>query len=371
MESLALGSAARGHDVTVLTTDALDQRNRIATLEETVAGLRLLRRRNVSAWLRGRYNLSTPLGMRKTAERILPGMDILHIHEFRTAENLLVTPVARELGIPIVLSAHGTLTQATGRSMLKRSWDRLLSPAVAGRIDHVLALTPKELADARDLWRRFGRRAIPTRFSVLPNGVDPAAYAKLPDDSDFRQRCHLDDVPTVLFLGRLQRRKGVDVLLKAFQAAQIPRSQLLIVGPDEGMAATLTRLAAGDRRIVLTGYLEGRRRLQALAAADILALPATGEGLPMAVLEAMAAGLPVLLSPGCNLPEVAEAGAGFVAAPTVDAFADKLRPLLTDGSLRDQMGMNARQLAVGKYAWDGVCARLEAVYESLLSRPAT
>ena len=167
----------------------------------------------------------------------------------------------------------------------------------------------------------------------------------------------------MIYLGRLQQRKGLDILVKAFQRAAVEHSRLLIVGPDEGMLATIQSLAAGDGRIVCTGFLGGEDRLQALAAGDLFALPAIGEGLPMAALEAMASGVPALLSTGCNLPEVATADAGFVVDATVDAFAEKLQLLLTNDDLRVEMGEAARRLVVEKYSWDGIAAELGVVYK--------
>ena len=187
VEGMATALAARGHQVTILTTDAYDQRRRYAGEgDEIIDGVRVLRRPNVSPWLRGALNLSSPRSMRKTAESILPAVDILHIHEFRTLENLLVTPVASALGKPIVLSPHGTLNLNSGRGRLKSVWDRVFSAGVALRIDQVLALTENELAEAQALWRSFGVRREPTRFSIAPNGVhlsefgSPAARRKLP-----------------------------------------------------------------------------------------------------------------------------------------------------------------------------------------------
>ena len=102
-----------------------------------------------------------------------------------------------------------------------------------------------------------------------------------------------------------------------------------------------------------------------MGAADVFALPAIGEGQSIAVLEALAAGLPVALSPGCNMNEVAVAEAGFVTQATVAAFADKLRVLLRDELLRQQMGAAARQLARERYSWARVAAELERVYMDL------
>lgn len=365
VEGMAAALVERGHEVAILTTDALDQQRRHAgAQDETVDGVRVLRRPNVLPKLRSRVNLSTPRSMKKTAEAMLPAFDVLHAHEFRTLENLLVTPVAQRLNKPIVLSPHGTLNLETGRGTFKRVWDRLLSPAIALRIDHVVALSEAEVAESKTLWRRFGRRQRPTRFSIIPNGVALDDFDRRALAADFRQRYDLGEAPTVLFMGRLQARKGVDVLIRAFKAADLEDSRLLIVGPDEGMLPALQALAGGDRRIIFSGYLAGDERLGALAAGDIFALPATGEGQPMAALEAMAAGLPVLLSPGCNLGEVAGAGAGYVVEATVGAFADRLRALLRDGEKRREMGAQARRMVEARYGWDGIVQRLEDVYES-------
>jgi len=366
VEGMASALVERGHQVTVLTTDALDQTARYGGAEdEMMDGVRVLRRPNASPWLRGKLNLSTPRSMKKTAELILPNVDVLHLHEFRTTENLLVAPAARELGKPIVLSPHGTLTLGTGRSSLKAGWDRLLGAGVAQRVDHIIALTAAELADAQTRWQSFGRRQMPTRFSIIPNGIHLNHFAVLPDATGFRRRYRLDEAPTVLFMGRLQARKGLDVLIQAFQRAHVEHSRLLIVGPDEGMLKVMRKLAAGDSRIVITGYLSGADRLCALAASDLLALPAVGEGLSMAVLEAMAAEMPVILSPGCHMNEVEAVGAGYVAAAAADAFADKLRLLLRDRDLRARMGKAARRLVAETYNWDAIGIQLEALYQSL------
>ena len=366
VEGMAGALAARGHQVTVLTTDALDQKRRYdGAADEWIDGVRVLRRPNAAPWLRGRLNLSTPRGLKKTAAAILPNVDALHVHEFRTAENLLTLPLAQTLGKPIVLSPHGTLALGVGRSRFKAGWDRLFSGRVARRIDHVNALTETELDDAKKLWQALGQSQMPT-FSVIPNGIHLRHFADLPDDADFRRRYGLGEMPTVLFMGRLQRRKGLDALIQAFQQADVEHSRLLIAGPDEGMMKAIQALAAGDERIVIAGYLSGEERRRALAAGDVFALPAVGEGLSIAALEAMAAGMPVILSPGCNMNEVETVGAGYVAAASADAFAVKLRLLLADSDRRARMGKAARQLIAQKYTWDTIAKQLESVYSGLL-----
>lgn len=362
VEGMTLALIRRGHSITVLTTDVLNQTERLPDpMEEMISGVRVIRTPNVSQRLRGRYNLSTPNKMQAIAKTLLPDVDLLHIHEFRTVENLLVTPIAAEQNIPMILSPHGTLNQSTGRSGLKKIWDKLLSPAVAQRIDHVVALAQQEQDDVQAIWQNFGRRRIPTQFSIIPNGVDLPNDNPRIDLSDFKARFNLADEQIVLFMGRLHQRKGVDILLRAFQVANLPNTKLLIVGPDEGMLSTLESLA--DDRVMITGYLEGNDIEVAYALADLLVLPAIGEGLSMAVLEAMSHAIPVILSPGCNFPQAAEADAGWIVEPEVDVLADALKSAFADGDALREKGINARKLIETNYTWDIVAEQLETVYQ--------
>jgi glycosyltransferase involved in cell wall biosynthesis len=165
-------------------------------------------------------------------------------------------------------------------------------------------------------------------------------------------------------MGRLHPRKGVGLLVEAFKAVNLPDARLVIVGPDEGMLDTLRPML--DERIILTGYLAGEDRLAAFAAADLLALPAVGEGLPMVVLEAMAAGLPVIVSPGCNLPEVAQYKAGLEVEAAVEPLTAALGTLLPDATRRAAMSQVARTLVKERFTWDSIAAQLETLYQSLM-----
>lgn len=366
VEGMARALARRGHQVTVLTTDALDVQSRYSGQpEERIDNVRVLHATNISHRLRGRLNLSTPGRMQALARAVLPPVDVVHCHEFRTMENLLVTPIAAEMSKPLVLSPHGTLVQTTGRSHMKMAWDKMLSPTVAQRFNHVVALTPQEADNARALWETFGSSSSVPDFSVIPNGIDPDDYADLNGRAYFRTRYRLGDGPVCLFMGRLHERKGVEVLIEAFKAARVEGARLVIAGPDEGMLDRIRPLLDDD--IVLTGYLDGNERLAAYAAADMFALPAVGEGLPMVVLEAMGAGLPVVISPGCYLPEVAQQGAGLIVEPECQPLSAALRLVLTDPAIRTRMGQQGQQLIRNQFTWDAVALQLEKVYRSTLA----
>ncbi len=369
---LTRAQVERGYKVFVLTTDTLSPTARIPTRHEIMDGVEVYRVPNVSNRVRGRLNLSTPRGIARLAERLIRdhAIDVVHCHELRTVENLRVAPVANALNVPVVVSPHGTLPYDTGRRSIKKGWDWLVSKRLLPRFDGVIALTRAEAEQARALWAAWG---LAVATSVVANGVHGDAFAQLPSGEPFRKQWKLGEGPVVLFLGRLHERKGVQLLIPAFAEAlkQSPDARLLIVGPDEGMLSALQAQVRDHQlagHVVFTGMLTGEDRLAALAAADLFALPAVGEGFSMAVLEAMACGLPVLLTPGCHFPEVAEAGAGIVVERTIAALRGALRDLLADRERLATMGRAARALVETRYTWPQIAAQLDAVYADVLAK---
>jgi poly(glycerol-phosphate) alpha-glucosyltransferase len=370
---LARAQASAGHSVVVLTTDALSRSSRIGPGEEVLDGVRVIRVRNAVGALRARLNLSTPLGFRSAARRLLEAnkVDVVHCHELRTIENVQITGLAQPAAPPIVVSPHGTVPYGTGRSRAKLMWDRLLALRVLPRLAHVVALSQAEAADVQELWARYRVPLRDDQVSIVPNGVDLDTPIERTARDAARARWGLESGPVVLFLGRLVARKGLSLLVAAFASSlrAVPSARLLVAGPDEGAGAEVAARAAAlgiANRVQLTGFLDGEDRLAAFAAADMFALPAVGEGIPIAALEAMAAGLPVLISPECHLDDVEAAGGGLVAPRTVEAWGAALARLLADVESRTAMGRRAQAHVRAHYSWAGVSSRMCSVYEAVL-----
>lgn len=371
---LARAQTAAGHAVTVLTTDALAPHERLAAGETVVDGIRVWRARNVSGAARTWLNLSTPSGLRRMARQALAsGVDVVHLHELRTVENLLVVDAVPP-AVPVIVSPHGTLRHDTGRGWAKRAWDGLVGDPLLARVDRVVALSPSEAEEARQCWAARGLALGADRVAVVPNGVDLSAFAALPPRHEARSRFGLGDGPVVLFFGRLTPRKGLTLLLDAFAriAGAHPAAQVLIAGPDHGAgkpAEAHARALGLEAQVRFAGFLSGDARLAAYAAADLFVLPAVGEGLPLAALEALACGVPALLSPDCHLDEVAAGGAGDVVPLEADAWAAALGRRLTavergdDGDAR----ASARRLA-DRYTWAAVAHRMDTVYADAIAR---
>lgn len=173
--------------------------------------------------------------------------------------------------------------------------------------------------------------------------------------------------PVIGSLGRLTDQKGYDLLLRALP--RLPGATLVLVGdgPERGaLERTAAQLGVADR-LVITGWLrEARAQLNGF---DVFALPSRWEGMPLGILEAMHAGLPVLAADVGSVAEVVQdAQSGFlVPSDDVEALADRLARLLADSELRARMGGRGRALALERFTDSAMARRYEAVYRDLRS----
>jgi glycosyltransferase involved in cell wall biosynthesis len=181
----------------------------------------------------------------------------------------------------------------------------------------------------------------------------------------------------VLFLSRLHVKKGLEFLVPAFArvAASRPDLHLVVAGPDEGMGATLRgwiRDAGLETRASIVGMLTGADKLAAFAAATVFVLPSHTENFGVAVLEAMAAGLPVLISDQVNIwREISDAGAGIIVRTETGPVEAGLARLLDHPEIANRMGQAGRRLAEERFAWPRVAAALEALYAEVASSRKT
>lgn len=177
------------------------------------------------------------------------------------------------------------------------------------------------------------------------------------------------DKPIVLFLGRLGRRKGTYDLLKAIPdvLAQHPHTQFWLGGDGEvEQAQHIISAAPWGQQVKLLGWVRAAEKDKALQQANLFLLPSYQEGFPVAVLEAMSYGLPVISTPVGGIPElVIDGETGFLISPgDVAALVEKINLLLSDSTLREQMGGNGRQHIQEKFDTKTMIQELFALYEA-------
>lgn len=318
--------------------------------------------------LMGRLWTGYAPGLAKALWKDIRGFDVVHAHELWHYPSLAAFRVTRAVRKPFVISPHGELGPWHVRQKrLKKSLYMWIAQRRAlNGANVVQALTPQEEQDIR--------RYVPNaRVTVIPNGVDLASYRDLPPRSLLeREYPELHGRTTILFLGRLHQSKGVESLARTFVsvASEFPDVALILAGPDERNLKPrlegLFRRARVADRVVFPGVITGDRKRMVLGAADLFILPSYGEGFSTAVLEALAAGVPVVLTEACRFPEVARHGAGLVV-PTGDegALQSALSSLLRHRAYLSEMGRRGKRLA-SEYSWPTIARRMLDMYEEVV-----
>jgi glycosyltransferase involved in cell wall biosynthesis len=203
----------------------------------------------------------------------------------------------------------------------------------------------------------------------VANGIDDAVLQ--------RPTAPPSTMSDLVFLGRLAiNQKGLDLLMQGYAAALGRRSdlpRLVLAGPDfrggyAQLAATAQALSIADR-VHFTGALHGEDKWRALSQARMFVHTSRWEGMPFALLEAMALGRPVLVTPGTNLADsIVRAQAGFVVECEVGAIADAMCAAAAASSEAiDAMGARARSLVKAEFSWSSIAAAMSAAYRDVLA----
>jgi len=260
--------------------------------------------------------------------------------------------------MPLVVTAH---SDRGGESVSKRLFDWAVPPLTLRRAHRVIALTAVE---AQNL-ERLGVE--PGRIRIIPNGVDLGEFENMPV-----QRGSDSDI-TILFVGRCYpRQKGLEYLVKAIQLLPSRHKvHLKIVGEDWGGLQNLRALArslAVEEQVTFTGPLPRCEVIRAYGSADIFVLPSLFEPFGIVLLEAMAAGLPVVASRVGGIPNVVlDATTGLLVPPGDSrALAQALEQLIFDPLLRRRMG-DAGRLKAAAYSWDLLLPRILKVYAEAIT----
>jgi glycosyltransferase involved in cell wall biosynthesis len=213
---------------------------------------------------------------------------------------------------------------------------------------------------------------------IVPNGIHREDFASLPDPEIFDQQFpETRNKRLIIFLGRIDPKKGLDLLAPAFAQAyqKFPDTHLIVAGPDNtGFLPTAESyfIKAGcSHAVTFTGMLTGNIKYAALAAAKIYVAPSYSEGFSMSVLEGMAAGLPCVITTGCNFPEAGEAEVAIIVNIDVGSIAKAIIQLLEDDQQAQNMGYRARQFILDNYTWDKIALKMVSVYENIISRSPT
>lgn len=280
----------------------------------------------------------------------------------------LATAFARDLNLPLVFTFHSRYDEYAQQYVP-------IAPELAGivtdeiikryleKCTHVVAPT----SSIRDLILQSYDADVPV--TVVPTPVDLSLYHDLASER-VRAALGLENVEVLLYVGRLAKEKSLDFLLRAFAkiVTQRPQTRLLVVGkgPHERRLRRLTRKLDLGERVIFTGSIPHSEVPHYAAAADLFVFPSVTETQGLVLVEAMAAGTPVVAVEALGSVDVLAEGGGLLVPAQEEAFADAVLELMADEPRRRALGREAAQ-AAQRYAVPVATARLLAVYEEAIA----
>jgi glycosyltransferase involved in cell wall biosynthesis len=300
----------------------------------------------------------------------IQGVDLVHVHNLYLFHDLVSGRYCRIFGVPYLIQPHGTLDPVI---YWRHRWrKRFMEWGFQNRTIRKASAILFTTAEEQELAAPF---TFATPGVVVPLGIDTDEFTAMPEPGSFRRRHpEIGDQRIILFFGRINFKKGMDILARAFGIVAGRRQDvhLVIAGPDDEGWSARVRTWLGEAgvlsRTTFTGMLLGPERLAVLRDANLFVLPSYSENFGLAVIEAMAAGLPVIISDKVNIwREVHTAEAGRVIPCDASALADQILNLLGDPDAAARMGQKGRALVKERFQWPRIGRSLAEAYGRIIA----
>jgi glycosyltransferase involved in cell wall biosynthesis len=275
--------------------------------------------------------------------------NIVHLHNYRTLPNLMLS----NKGVKLILQAHGNAhpSDSFKHALAYPVWRHALIPRCSMFI-----------ADAEDEVKHYLKEgAKPEQIRVVPLGVDMDEFrnVKPPEKNGHK---------SILYLGRIHKEKGLDVLLRAFAIMKRPGVRLEIAGPDDGFEDSCRGLARTwgiENKVDWLGTLEGEAKAQVYASADVYVMPSRYEMFGLSVLEAAACGTPVIVTDKCAIAKQLPRECGSVTSLDEHRMANDIGQMLD--SNYQCFYRTQRQRWAEQYSWVNIAKRICEVYQEVLT----
>ena len=366
---LSAALAFRGIDVTIITTDSNGDIGQIpldVPLNQPLQqnGYQIIYFR-CSPFRRYKFSLSLLQWLNENARQF----DLAHIHALFSPVTTFAATIARYHHLPYIIRPCGMLDPADlqKKKRLKQIYATLLErPNLAGAA--AIHFTSKEEAKISE---RFGlgstgKTPVP-RDLVIPLGVTGGLLPK---------RLRESQVPIILFMSRIEPKKGLDLLIPALESilGSGIEFHFILAGsnPQDADYETQIKLQIQNSSLAkyttITGFVSGDLKVELLTKADLFVLPSYYENFGIAVAEAMAAGVPVAISDRIHIAEdIQQAEAGWVGPLEVGAIANSIKSALLNPQERQRRGLNGQEYARKHYNWEAIAQQTIDAYQEILS----
>lgn len=305
-----------------------------------------------------------PIGAKAWLEQNIANYDVVHISKNWSALASMAASAAYEHNIPYVFSGMGLVSMHKRSRMLKWFYTKYLSIPMMRRASACIAVTDEEKAAL------IAAGVSSERIHVIPNGIVLEELLHK-DDIHFRRQHRLDDRKIMLFIGRMDSVKGVDILIDAFSKnrQQLKDWILVLVGTETPYRKKMQEKVALldlNESIHFLNPLFGNEKSEAYHAAEFVVIPSIKDAMTTIAPEAACCAKPVLITNTCDFGELARQGGAIEVDPTIDALSHGLRILTSDDFDRVGMGKKGYDYVVNKFRWENLAVEYMDVLRSAL-----
>lgn len=348
---------AKRHEVTIYTSDAWDAKRRMTKSEmlKPEKKLKVYYVKNFVNSLAFSSRLYTNFGIIPLYIRHLGDFDLVHINDVFSLPQLTIATIAKLGKRSYVVSTHGVdIAGSSRRSFIKKIAYSLLVKNVLINAKHIIATSDGEAL----ILKKLGF----TNVQVVYNGI----VIRKKGASKKTKKLVKSKALTLLYIGRINKLKGLDRVVKAMRVLTFP-TQLLVAGPDDGEKTNLLRIINKHKladKVQFLGFVDEEAKEKLYGQADLFIYPSRLEGFSISILEAMDHSLPVIITKECNFPDVAKFKAGLVLSNLgiENQLSTHLKNLYHNRDKLEKMAVNAKKLINAKYSIGAMAKNVEKLY---------
>lgn len=358
--------AKRGHDVTIITTDLYEPYHRYPTdlVVSDPKNLIILRFPYFCDWLAWKKKIFISLDLIKYLRLHVRDYDIIHLQDLISVTAIFTSFFCKHYNMPYFLTTHGSIPWLYQKKLLNSLFKHFFGEKILKQATKILVLNRTEF----ELCKNIGIPA--SRIHLIPNGVNLNDYQNLPIKGQFREKFYINpDTEILLYVGRLYDRKGLDLLINAFDKVQkeYPTLKLVFVGPDDGYQNKLKEIASELKiydKVIFCGFLSDEEKIGAYIDSDIFITPLF-YGFPITFIEACLFGKPIITTDKGDRLDWIDGQVGYSTEYDVYSIEKALTDILSNPQLYNKFSENGKLLVKNRFNWSIITDEIEEMYNSI------